>query len=1073
MNILYGASLEGIIEFLFYGHISLTGAKNLHTNTSMALTKLLEDYLKGQQDIANLLTKQAKLGVSTERSEAILRARNNLKEISSKLKAQRSDASFLELPYFEYPGLGKDCFENQSLATTAFRAKAKEAGIEFDESKLRKVTTDVPQVSIVDQNEEVIVDAKTITGSNLAAMRYGWGRLDPRLFINWSFPFTVSEEVKSSADTLDTSAEVQTIETLQTLSAGKFWPLPEGTSKVGMFSSKFGDYRSGTNKTNWHRGLDIAVTKNPVYAPCDCYLINYGEQEAKYDQQGRLLNISGGCFLRVMSAHDGTVHEFMHLERNSISSAAKSRGMIQAKTPLAVSGNTGCNGAPSGRGYHLHWSVWQPVNRWGIEQARADLATFCNQTNKSYLDPLVWLKTDIASSTQATGAANTSNAKPAVTPTVEAAKLDWLKEEEIMERWHRNCLAGWASAIPEGAKLGEIDADETDPKILLDRCQADPRGYQTYEEVSYMGRNSGWLGTYCAHGAAISVALRKPATGWGFNRGIGGAPMQDSAFQAGTRTRADLISELLQKLDYYWWVTGNGDIVFDFPHYEMIPEHLGANWAPQLRLQNLTYRDQLTEYLDELNSVYIFEGGYGFFKQAGAQALYSVAYSVVFPMPTILARNGVSPKRIQYPFIPHKDNLKILGAIYVRKQLANSYRYNCSQFPPLFYILPNTPVHIAEINSYALCDRIGFSFSLTANGMELQTSTVSFTALRLPLSPEQAYLNTVDVKKLTSQELAERSSGFSYKHAPVSGWTPVQTSAEEYGRLRDLAANHSYILGGDNLILNYHDWYVNNLNSASEASSLKNNAESQVLASGDLITLPPRIVPSKTETVETEQGKLELPSSGNFDTSKQPTAEVKEQAVEAAGLSKLSSSGVAGMLSHANVVSGFQQAMVIVNQAGDMAANALGLYGLTQKAMKTIKSTLVHSDKLASAQIQPKLSANLTAQQAINEIQQQAKEDPRMDPQASALIAAQIVKTFQANALAAGASEVPQLLLSCSIRFGADDPALLKTAKEPGTNLLQTLLQNMQFFGTYSVEDFNYVQALNSVQVQAGRLNHY
>lgn len=327
------------------------------------------------------------------------------------------------------------------------------------------------------------------------------------------------------------------------------------------------------------------------------------------------------------------------------------------------------------------------------------------------------------------------------------------------------------------------------PKSANEEINPNPRAWLTEEEVSFIGRNSGWLGVYSPHGRAVTVALKRPLAGWGYSPALQGFTLADVSWDVSYQSRLELLSDMLKKLDYYWMVTGNGDVVVDFPHYELLTSHYGKDWGSALRFSGLTSSNTLQENFSSLKSAYVFRGG--FFGGSGnvvqnqfeANKLDWVSMTVLYKLPNVLAREGIDIEYNHWPYINDKARLHILAGIHLRKQIANCYQYSVSQLPAILYLIPNTPVYFKDIDAYTLVRGTNFNWTLAGNTLSYNMG-VTLTAVRLRLSPEQIYLRdqyATDDLSLTAREAefkaeAGRTYIDAYNTALAGGLSPEEAA---------------------------------------------------------------------------------------------------------------------------------------------------------------------------------------------------------------------------------------------------------------------------------------------------------
>lgn len=115
--------------------------------------------------------------------------------------------------------------------------------------------------------------------------------------------------------------------------------------------------------------------------------------------------------------------------------------------------------------------------------------------------------------------------------------------------------------------------------------------------------------------------------------------------------RASILDDLCSKLDYQWWVTPIGDIVFEFPMYDFFPTAFGA-FAP---VMIFNHHLKSAEYVDEAQDIptcYIGHGSYSIeatAKEGVPEATIVDATRVILLAPTLANRVGVVTVQGHFP----------------------------------------------------------------------------------------------------------------------------------------------------------------------------------------------------------------------------------------------------------------------------------------------------------------------------------------------------------------------------------------------------------------------------------------
>lgn len=333
-------------------------------------------------------------------------------------------------------------------------------------------------------------------------------------------------------------------------------------------------------------------------------------------------------------------------------------------------------------------------------------------------------------------------------------QIDWVYEEYFMANWHKKCVVGFSNGIPASSlknynnQINGLDADAVE---CLNAANERLSPFLTYDEVTIIGNNSGWEGIYSPHGKTVTVALRSPKYGWGINGGLEPLQYQTIDFDSPMTTKAQILSTFMERLDYFWWINGNGDVVIDFPHYELIPSHYGPKWEAFFQLEGLSSTISYSETFRSLKSTYLFTGGMGLVNVGAGDRTMLSQNTVVFQLPNVLNRNGIEIDPVPLPFITEKARLKLFGLIYIKKQIMNSFTITMNDLPPILYITPNTPIYHAERDIFALVSKVTYQWSINESQVTYRLQT-AITAIRQRLNYEQLTLEKLREKLEASEQ---------------------------------------------------------------------------------------------------------------------------------------------------------------------------------------------------------------------------------------------------------------------------------------------------------------------------------
>lgn len=173
------------------------------------------------------------------------------------------------------------------------------------------------------------------------------------------------------------------------------------------------------------------------------------------------------------------------------------------------------------------------------------------------------------------------------------------------------------------------------------------------------------------------------------------------------RTRLDVVNEFVTKQDSIWYATPKGDIVLEFPQYDMIPQLHAKPWSSILQLQNEFTKFSLTEDDRNITTLTIAQGSP--IADIDPQSLPPIAIGVKFNQ-ELAARYGVREKRESRPFKYSKDylnsSLKALVAMWQEQSNSDSYRLEGLESTPNFRACIGRPFFFKYRNLIGFCTSI-------------------------------------------------------------------------------------------------------------------------------------------------------------------------------------------------------------------------------------------------------------------------------------------------------------------------------------------------------------------------------
>lgn len=126
---------------------------------------------------------------------------------------------------------------------------------------------------------------------------------------------------------------------------------------------------------------------------------------------------------------------------------------------------------------------------------------------------------------------------------------------------------------------------------------------------------------------------------------------QFSNSQVEWEDRASILNEVSSKLDYQWWVTPIGDIVFEFPMYDFFPTAFGK-FAPLMTFDKHIKSAEFNDESGEIPTLFIGQGSFSsqaVVQAATSEAINQYANRVILLAPTLASRIGIVPIQETFP----------------------------------------------------------------------------------------------------------------------------------------------------------------------------------------------------------------------------------------------------------------------------------------------------------------------------------------------------------------------------------------------------------------------------------------
>jgi len=129
--------------------------------------------------------------------------------------------------------------------------------------------------------------------------------------------------------------------------------------------------------------------------------------------------------------------------------------------------------------------------------------------------------------------------------------------------------------------------------------------YLTSDEVQKIGTSTIPWGEFDPYNGFVHMLV--PEDG-GIASGIFSSQLEDLSPGFEFQSRFELITQACTTVDYQWYCNGMGDVVFEFPMYDFVPESFGA-YANQLKVNNHLLTTSINEITDDVVTAVSVTGG--------------------------------------------------------------------------------------------------------------------------------------------------------------------------------------------------------------------------------------------------------------------------------------------------------------------------------------------------------------------------------------------------------------------------------------------------------------------------------
>ena len=236
------------------------------------------------------------------------------------------------------------------------------------------------------------------------------------------------------------------------------------------------------------------------------------------------------------------------------------------------------------------------------------------------------------------------------------------------------------------------------------------------EEMRSRGKDSFAEGSFSPNSAKLYILLPDKSNVGGKNL-VEYNIIQGVSDSVNWSSRHNAILEACKVIDYHWIVTGNGDIVFEFPQFDFLPSDYGE-FRSVLEVDHHLISDTLTNESGELDTVVVVKGSYAqeYYKNAtgsGTAGGEKYVHTAIICSPVLLHRLGARTKSITFPYSYNTQSLLALGLVEWQKGLSDFEKLEM-QIGYRPFLLPNRPMYNAERKKIATLQTV--NNSLTMNG---------------------------------------------------------------------------------------------------------------------------------------------------------------------------------------------------------------------------------------------------------------------------------------------------------------------------------------------------------------------
>lgn len=173
--------------------------------------------------------------------------------------------------------------------------------------------------------------------------------------------------------------------------------------------------------------------------------------------------------------------------------------------------------------------------------------------------------------------------------------------------------------------------------------------------------------------------------------------------------RIAFLSEIMQIIDYRMWVTGVGDIVFEFPMYDFYPDDFGL-FQGCLEVDGHLLNDAFDDEHGEYPTVVLVQGTFTGLSSGGTvnsgSSLLKPPTGIAMAVGLASRRGFVIDRSHTFPYIRDQEKLDKIAKYIMQREIMKADSFSLSMASRVF-ITPNRPIHDKA------CDRMSLANSAT------------------------------------------------------------------------------------------------------------------------------------------------------------------------------------------------------------------------------------------------------------------------------------------------------------------------------------------------------------------------